>query len=387
MNRTRLGKVEGFALVLGLAALAAVPASAQTSRPISPTGPQTSGSTSGTPKYSLGVLGEFSPNGMLIGRVVPGYAAEKAGLVPGDLIYKMDNKIVRNQQEFNRVMNSCGGSISLVVRRAATGQLERVTVQLTGGGRGIPAPYQLGTLGRYTPQGALLARVGEGTSAAAVGLAPGDLIARINGMPVTTQEAFYKAMYASGGRVDLAVVKGATGEAGTLRTRVRVFELGIFFDSTAQGMLILLVAPLTPAARAGLRQGDVIASIDGQFIRTQGDFMTVLSASGGTVNLVVRRGGVAGQVAKLRVNVMNNPLGCWCEEADDGMRVTTHVKGMYADRAGLKRGDIILRVDGRAVSAQDDFLEALERVRGTARLEVRKADTERVVRVDIDVSR
>jgi S1-C subfamily serine protease len=339
--------------------------------------------TAPTTRSGPGFFGDFTANGLAVSKVEPGSPADKAGLVPGDLILKMDNKIVRNQKEFAKVIEGSGGTVLLSVRRAATGQVERLTMTLAGG-RGFPAPYYLGVLGRFGPQGMFVGMVGPGTPAGKIGIAPGDRILRINGQAMTTQNAFFQATYNSGGRVELLVVKGDTGETGLFTTKIRVFELGVMGDFTNLGVKLALVAPDTPAAKAGLRQRDLLLTVDGQFVRNQDEFMTVINNSGGTVNLAVRAANGAG---KLQINVMNNPLGCWCEAVDEGMRLTTTVKGMYADRAGLGRGDVIVRVEDQRVRTLDDLLDALELVRGSARLEVRRADSGRLERIDVNVSR
>jgi S1-C subfamily serine protease len=346
---------------------------------VAPAGAQSTGSTA---KPILGVQGSFTPAGMLIGQIVPGSAAESAGLVPGDLILKMDEQIIRGPQDINRVLNASGGLVMVFVRRAGTGALQRVTVDLSGL---RVAPYLLGVRGTYTAQGMLVASVGQGMAAGRIGIRPGDLIARINGRVITSQTALFQALYDSGGQVDLAVLRGGIGQAVNLHAFLQVYQLGVLGDYTPQGMTVAIVAPETPAARAGLKRGDVIATIDGKAIANQTTFDAALKRSGGRVVLQVRRG--AGAPGRLEVNLMNSPLGAWTEAVADGMRVAGVAEGTPAARAGLKTRDVILRVEDRQVKTQDSLLRALDGVRGQTNLGVRLGQTGRVVQMAVDLTR
>jgi serine protease Do len=58
----------------------------------------------------------------------------------------------------------------------------------------------------------------------------------------------------------------------------------------AEGLLIREVTDPSPAARAGLAQGDLIVAAAGQPVRTTDDLFDALPASGGTVELSIVRG-------------------------------------------------------------------------------------------------
>ena len=60
------------------------------------------------------------------------------------------------------------------------------------------------------------------------------------------------------------------------------------------GILVVQVSPGTPAAQAGLRQGDVIAGIGGMTVRDQGDLQAALTnrfKPGAQVGLQINRDG------------------------------------------------------------------------------------------------
>jgi putative serine protease PepD len=69
--------------------------------------------------------------------------------------------------------------------------------------------------------------------------------------------------------------------------------LGIAVDSTAASARVAEVKPSTPAAKAGLKAGDVIVSVDGTSIGTGDDLTRAIDSHkpGDTVTLTYRRGG------------------------------------------------------------------------------------------------
>ena len=71
------------------------------------------------------------------------------------------------------------------------------------------------------------------------------------------------------------------------------------FDLPAdQGLLIVQVVPNSPAAQAGLQEGDIIRVVDGQQIKTEADLQAVLRSKspGDTITLTVLRNGNEQQV-------------------------------------------------------------------------------------------
>ena len=335
-------------------------------------------------RYSVGMFGQFTPDGMLVQRVTPDGAAARAGVRPGDLIVKVDGHLITNQEDFVTVINSSGGSVVLVVRQAGTGRIVRLGLDLVGNGKGgPPAPYFLGVVGAFGPDGLHVRSVAPGTPAARAGLEKGDTILRVDGTPVTNQADFFAALYASGGAAALAVRKG-NGRLARVDVDLRLYDLGVVGEFGREGMLIGVIAPGTPAAWSGLRRGDVILRIDNRPVRSQEEFDAAVQSSGGSVTLLVRRGA---RTDLMRVDLMNNPLGAWCEPTAEGMRVTAVVPGGPADLIGLRRGDTLVRVDDRRVRTQAELLAALRLARGLVTLDVRQALTGRLVRLEVDLFR
>jgi S1-C subfamily serine protease len=250
---------------------------------------------------------------------------------------------------------------------------------------GIAAPYLLGVLGTFTPEGMRIRTVVPGTPAAQAGLASGDFIVRFNGQFVSSQGEMFVVLDSSGGTAVLDVRKGGAGRIARVEVPLALHRMGVLGEPVRDGFGVEVVSPKTPADRAGLQPGDVILQADGRPVKTQQDISTAVDRSGGTLTLAVRRGAVG--PVRVDVELVNNPLGAWCEKVAEGMRVTSVAPGSTADLIGLQRGDIIIKVDDQRVRSQAELLRALGDSGGLVTLTVRKGDTGRAVRIDADLSR
>jgi S1-C subfamily serine protease len=76
--------------------------------------------------------------------VDPGSPADlQAGLEPGDVIVRINGRIVRNQSEFVNVINNSGGFVRLLIRNVRGGGLVTVGVDLGLGRIPIDPPPPL----------------------------------------------------------------------------------------------------------------------------------------------------------------------------------------------------------------------------------------------------
>ncbi|MFP5374205.1 MAG: Do family serine endopeptidase [Gammaproteobacteria bacterium] len=161
----------------------------------------------------------------------------------------------------------------------------------------------------------------------------------------------------------------------------------------ARGALVNQVLPDTPAARAGVRPGDVIRSFNGTRVDAWSDLPPMVGAlpPGTRVTLEVQREGrtrelrmvldelderaaAAPAAAPSPPATHRNPLGIVGEDLDEAARrrlglepgegvAIARVEGLAARRAGLRPGDVILSVGNRPVGsarALDERLSALK---------------------------
>jgi S1-C subfamily serine protease len=177
------------------------------------------------------------------------------------------------------------------------------------------------------------------------------------------------------------------------------FSLG---DRARAGALIADVVPAGPAARAGLRPGDVVVSVDGRPVREGRDLLRAVLRHdiGARVRLEVIRNG---QRQSIVLTTSERP-GAEQEDApvqtggtptdgrspteglslspltpaqrrqvgSNGALVTDVSPGSDADRAGLRRGDVILQADGNDVGSPQAVTAAL--TDGRALLRVRRGE-------------
>ena len=155
----------------------------------------------------------------------------------------------------------------------------------------------------------------------------------------------------------------------------------------SQGALVANVSKDGPAEKAGVKVGDVIVDFDGKEIKDSGDLpiivartpvdkkvkMKVLRDKKETV-LTVAVGelkdeevvatapekGELGLTVQRLTPQMAESLGL---ERSEGVVVSAVEPGSAADEAGIRRGDIIVEVDRKAVRSIDDYKKAIAGVR------------------------
>jgi serine protease Do len=168
----------------------------------------------------------------------------------------------------------------------------------------------------------------------------------------------------------------------------------------AKGAIINQLTPGGPAEKAGLKAEDVIVTADARKIQDNGDLSRYIASKppGATVHLGLLRSGAEktvsvtlgtfpdepgeaeggeGRKGKLGMTLQDlNPTLAERLELPRGTKgvVVREVEaGEAAEQAGLKRGDVIVSVNGTPVAGVDEFEQAIEAARkeGVARLRVR----------------
>lgn len=93
-------------------------------------------------------------------------------------------------------------------------------------------------------------------------------------------------------RVEDHVALGLRGVAGAELTALDEPELAEYFRNADRGLLVLRIAPDTPADRAGLVPGDVVIAADGRRVESVPELRQILTLpqAGGVELRVVRRG-------------------------------------------------------------------------------------------------
>lgn len=173
-------------------------------------------------------------------------------------------------------------------------------------------------------------------------------------------------------------------------------ELAKAFDiKESQGAVIAKIVVDSPAAKAGLKAGDVVTRINGKQIITSSELRNIvgLLQIGETVALDVLRDGKA-RTVKI---VLAEPLQ---EKADgktlnprlqgavfgsidentpgygqiEGVLVTEVKSGTPAWRAGLRKGDVVISVNRQPVANLDELKQVVKAARGGLLFNLRRGD-------------
>ncbi|MWD26575.1 PDZ domain-containing protein [Aquicoccus sp. SCR17] len=172
------------------------------------------------------------------------------------------------------------------------------------------------------------------------------------------------------------------------------------------GMVITKLMDSSPFAEAGFVQGDVITEVDGQPVNTPAEMVYRMTVRGlGATSVFTRlRDGETDQVEVKLFAAPNDPprgdrvmserdllpglalarvnpqviaeLGL--QLLDEGVAVTD--AGPYGARIGLRRGDVILAVNGRATDDPDAVIRGLDGARSRVQIELMRAGQRNVIR-------
>lgn len=171
-------------------------------------------------------------------------------------------------------------------------------------------------------------------------------------------------------------------------------------NPNGDGALIAAVAPNSPAAKAGLKPGDVITAVNGQAVTNPGDLAADIANidPSGKADITYLRGGAKNDVSVAVEEMPSNPDASFQQNSNNGggqqqtasqgtlgitlapltpdLRnqlnlpddatgaVIMSVKpNSLADQAGLQQGDLLVGVGGTDVTSPDDAVAAIEAAR------------------------
>jgi Do/DeqQ family serine protease len=152
-----------------------------------------------------------------------------------------------------------------------------------------------------------------------------------------------------------------------------------------KGAMVKAVEPDSPAAKAGLRDGDVVLALGGRRIGGLDDYLAAAKvvAAGEPVDIQVWRGGKTQaytlQTREFPVELSEqlawDLIGIRVEEltpknrkefrieAKEGVVIRQVQPGSQIARIGVRAGDLVRQIDNAAVSSIEDFRKALARAR------------------------
>ncbi|MDR3416308.1 MAG: Do family serine endopeptidase [Nevskia sp.] len=221
----------------------------------------------------------------------------------------------------SQILSSGGGSIgigfaipinlakSVMGQLVASGKVDRGRIGIVGQNL---SPELAKAFGLKDTHGALVGRVVPGSPADRAGLKAGDVVVKANGKPIKDMPELRNiiGLLKVGDQVDLGVlrngaskditvavgknveekVSAAGGKNGdALSSKLRGATFGPVQNSDVKGVEVLEVEPDSPAALAGLHQGDIIINVNKHDVTGVEDFKKLASGEGDLL-LYIRRG-------------------------------------------------------------------------------------------------
>lgn len=243
-------------------------------------------------------------------------------------------------------------------------------------------------------KGAMIHNIEKGSPAAKAGLVKGHRIVEVDGKQITNSMQLIELLKKSSAGQTLRL--GVENPDGWLKffdvtLAGREVEtpkparpyLGVRIEDTEKGLRVAEVLPGTPAAKAGLKGGDLIVRANGKPIRGQEDFGRLMSglAPGSRLDLEILRtkpiqvtlGGreeeppsPAGKTEEVKekpvekrpgwIGVRLEPMG-----EKGRLKILSVLPDSPAKDAGVEAGDILLKIAGMEITGFDSLGAALKK--------------------------
>lgn len=220
-------------------------------------------------RENMSQYGLSTPRGVGISNVSQGSPAEKAGLKKGDVILQFDGEPVTSTRKLFRLIGE-----------SAPDQSVRLTISRSGSEQQVNV-----TLAEREPPTRAFGRIPPDVDGR-FSVRPPDLDGYFNVPPPGTPRA------PRGYTPELFNYSfGGSSRRVGITTSVLTKQLADFFGvSGGMGLLISSISENSPAAKAGLRAGDVITEVDGEKIDDPADFIRALNKKEeGEVTLTIIR--------------------------------------------------------------------------------------------------
>ncbi len=166
--------------------------------------------------------------------------------------------------------------------------------------------------------------------------------------------------------------------------------LRVYFDG-ADGALVRSVDASSPAAEAGLLAGDRIVDLGGQQVRTGREYYKREQSlvPGQSVAITVVRGGErqafvvpVGQLDPVKAALRGQArLGLSVRAYRGRLQITQVARGSTADQVGIRRGDLLIAVNGQLLRNQQHFEAACAAIYNSSSVVLRIGRRGRVYRV------
>jgi serine protease Do len=217
-------------------------------------------------KDNVSKYGLREVRGVAIEKVVEGSPAEKAGLQNGDVIVRFNNEAVTSTRKLTRLLGEVSADHQVKLTVVRGGEEREITA--TVGKRPMPKFEE----GGYTWNGPNAPDFPRDFPQ----LPRMDRFPRMENFPPGTPDQPMVFGFGSGRRIGISV---------TTLTKQLSEHFGV-----SNGVMIEEVRADSPAAKAGLKAGDIIVDIDGKEVKAEGDLIRAIQEKkDGDVTLTIVR--------------------------------------------------------------------------------------------------
>ena len=210
-------------------------------------------------KENMSTYGQSQVRGVGITEIVKGSPAERAGLKKGDVILRFDNEAVTSVRKLNRLVSESSPDQTARLSISRSGSEQEVAVTLGKRAENAEAWQMIPPSGAFRVNPQVMPRIETFPS-------PG-----LNG----DNNFFFN--FGNNRRIGVS-------------TQQLTRQLADYFGVKEGGVLITTVNEDSPAAKAGLKAGDIITAIDGEKVEGSGDLSRAINKQKeGDVTLTVVR--------------------------------------------------------------------------------------------------
>jgi serine protease Do len=250
-----------------------------------------------------------SQNGVAVEEVTKESAAEKAGVKAGDVVVQFDGENVRSAAQLTRLVRETvagrtvkmavvrdGKRLDLDVAPAEAGDVFNLAIageripELQGHLQALPERGQVYRYERRTPEPGTPGghfTWEERVPAPGQPVPPGGAFRWRQGVPLPAPEGDVLQWFGEGGAPGNFTFMLGRGRLG-VNIQELTPELAAYFG-VKDGLLVNSVQADTPAAKAGLKAGDVIGTVNGKAVTTPNELIKELADKDGEVAIGVTR--------------------------------------------------------------------------------------------------